>query len=272
MQDISAEELDDILKMLFSSYGYDFSNYSKGSFLRRVNRFAQVIGAGSALDLKNKLLFNKTIFNHFLHEITVNVTELFRDPIYYKDLVNKVFPILASYPSIKIWHAGCSSGEEVFSMCILLQEAGLLNRAKIYATDINPVNLEKAKKGVLKLSCMKEYTNNYHQSGGNSDFSNYYTARYEHAMISESIRSNVVFLQHNLVSDGVFNEFQLISCRNVMIYFNKHLQNKVLELFLESLAPLGFLTLGIKETIQFSTVQNRFDIIGKSTKIYRKIN
>lgn len=272
MENISIEELDDILIMLLARYGYDFSNYSKSSFLRRLNRFAQVIGANSALDLKSTLLNNKIIFNHFLQEITVNVTELFRDPIYYKDLMDNVFPILASYPSIRIWHAGCSTGEEVFSMCILLQEAGLLNRTKIYATDINPANLEKAKKGILNLSNMKEYTNSYHQSGGRSDFSNYYTARYEHAMISESIRSNIVFLQHNLVCDGAFNEFHLISCRNVMIYFNKQLQNKVLELFHESLSPLGILTLGLKETIRFSTVQDKFETIGNSTKIYRRID
>jgi chemotaxis protein methyltransferase CheR len=270
--DISNEAFEDILLMLIERYGYDFSHYSKASLLRRIQRFAHEISVSSAQELKEHLVKNESVFNHFLQELTVNVTELFRDPVFYKDLKEKVFPILASYPTIKIWHAGCSTGEEVFSMCILLHEAGLLSRTKIYATDINPSNLEKAKKGIMKLSHMKDYTNNYHQSGGDADFSNYYTARYEHAIISEAIRSKIVFLHHNLVSDATFNEFQLVSCRNVMIYFDKQLQNRVLELFHESLSPLGFLTLGLKETIQFSTVQDKFNTVSKQHKIYRRID
>ncbi len=270
--DISNDSFDDILSMLKDRYGYDFKNYSKGSFLRRTHRFAREIGATSSFDLKHQLLNNELVFKHFLQEVTVNVTELFRDPVYYKDLKGKVFPILASYPTIKIWHAGCSTGEEIFSMCILLHEAGLLSRTKIYATDINPSNLEKAKKGIMKMNLMKDYTNNYHQSGGATDFSSYYTAMYDHAIISESLRSNIVFLHHNLVTDAAFNEFQLISCRNVMIYFNKDLQNIVLQLFYDSLSSLGFLALGLKETIQFSTVHEKFSIVSKNNKIYRRID
>ena len=266
---ISSEELEEILEVLVHRYGYDFTGYSRSSLLRRVNRFTNKIAGGSSYDLKYNLLNNESVFHYFLQEVTVNVTELFRDPIYYKTLREKVFPILATYPVIKIWHAGCSTGEEVYSMCILLHEAGLLNRTKIYATDINTVNLEKAKKGMMPLRNMKEYTNNYHQSGGKHDFTDYYTARYDHALIKEELRSPIIFSQHNLVSDNVFNEFQLISCRNVMIYFNKQLQNRVLGIFHESLASLGFLTLGLKETLQFSNLKDKFECIHPTAKIYR---
>ena len=266
---ISSEELEEILEVLVHRYGYDFTGYSRSSLLRRVNRFTNKIAGGSSYDLKYSLLNNESVFHYFLQEVTVNVTELFRDPIYYKTLREKVFPILATYPVIKIWHAGCSTGEEVYSMCILLHEAGLLNRTKIYATDINTVNLEKAKKGMMPLRNMKEYTNNYHQSGGKHDFTDYYTARYDHALIKEELRSPIIFSQHNLVSDNVFNEFQLISCRNVMIYFNKQVQNRVLGIFHESLASLGFLTLGLKETLQFSNLKDKFECIHPIAKIYR---
>lgn len=266
---ICSEELEEILEVLLHRYGYDFTSYSRSSLLRRVNRFTNKIAGGSGYDLKYSLLNNESVFHYFLQEVTVNVTELFRDPIYYKTLREKVFPILATYPVIKIWHAGCSTGEEVYSMCILLHEAGLLNRTRIYATDINTLNLEKAKKGMMPLRKMKEYTNNYLQSGGKNDFTDYYTARYDHALIKEELRSPIIFSQHNLVSDHVFNEFQLISCRNVIIYFNKQLQNRVLGIFHESLASLGFLTLGLKETLQFSNLKDKFTCIHPTAKIYR---
>jgi len=267
---IHTEDLEGILEVLIQRYGYDFTGYAKGSLLRRVNRFAKEVDCNSAYDLKYTLLNNEAVFQHFLQEVTVNVTELFRDPQYYKILREKVLPILASYPIIKIWHAGCSTGEEVFSMCILLEEAGLLNRTKIYATDINLTNLEKAKNGILPLRNMREYTTNYQQSGGKRDFADYYTAMYDNAIIHEELRSAVIFSQHNLVSDHVFNEFQLITCRNVMIYFNKQLQDRVLRLFHDSLSPLGFLSLGLKESLHFSSVKDSFDAIDAPTKIFRR--
>ncbi|MCW3088895.1 MAG: chemotaxis protein methyltransferase CheR [Sediminibacterium sp.] len=267
---ISAADLEEILEVLLLRYGYDFTMYAKASLLRRVNRFAKESRSVTAYDLKFELLNNEAVFHHFLQEVTVNVTELFRDPIYYKALREIVLPVLASYPIINIWHAGCSSGEEVFSMCILLHEAGLLKRARIYATDINPANLEKAKNGILSLHYMKEYTANYQQSGGEHDFADYYSARYDHAIVNEALRSQVIFSQHNLVSDKVFNEFQLISCRNVMIYFNKQLQDHVLQLFYESLSPLGFLTLGLKESIQFGPAKDKFDTLNPTAKIFRR--
>lgn len=267
---IHIKELDEILQMLMHRYGYDFSNYTKASLLRRVNRFAKETDSATAYDLKYKLLNSEPIFQLFLQEVTVNVTELFRDPAYYKALREKVLPVLASYPIIKIWHAGCSTGEEVFSMCIMLHEAGLLKRARIYATDINPANLEKARSGIIPLAHMKEYTTNYLKSGGKNDFADYYSARYDHAIINEELRSEVIFSQHNLVSDNVFNEFQFITCRNVMIYFDKQLQDRVLQLFYDSLSSLGFLTLGLKETLLFSVVKDKFNNIHKTTKIYRR--
>ncbi len=267
---VTTKDLSEILDVILHRYGYDFRGYAKGSLLRRTNRFAVEIQAASAYELKYTLVNNEMVFRHFLQEVTVNVTELFRDPMYYKVMREKVLPVLASYPIIKIWHAGCSSGEEVFSTCILLHEAGLLKRARIYATDINPSNLDKAKSGILPLRHMKEYTSNYQQSGGKQDFADYYTARYDHAIIHEELRSGIVFSQHNLVSDNVFNEFQLVCCRNVMIYFNKQLQDRVLQLFYESLSSLGFLALGLKETLQFSGIYDKFEATHPTAKIYRR--
>ena len=266
---IHTNELEEILQLLLHRYGYDFTGYARGSLLRRVNRFANEVKSLSGYDLKYMLVNDESVFHRFVEEVTVNVTELFRDPLYYKIMREKVLPVLASYPTIKIWHAGCSTGEEVFSMCILLHEAGLLKRARIYATDINPANLEKAKSGIMPLRNMKEYTANYLQSGGKRDFADYYTARYDNALINEELRAGIIFSQHNLVSDNVFNEFQLISCRNVMIYFNKELQERVLKVFYESLSSLGFLTLGLKETLRFSTIQEKFTTIHANVKIFR---
>ncbi|MBV9986388.1 MAG: protein-glutamate O-methyltransferase CheR, partial [Chitinophagaceae bacterium] len=175
-------ELDEILQVILHRYGYDFTDYARASLLRRINRFAEEIGSASAYDLRYTLVNDEPVFRRFLEQVTVNVTELFRDPAYYKAMREKVLPVLASYPIIKIWHAGCSSGEEVFSTCILLHEAGLLSRSRIYATDINPANLEKAKSGILSLRLMKDYTSNYLHSGGKQDFADYYTAMYDHAI------------------------------------------------------------------------------------------
>jgi chemotaxis protein methyltransferase CheR len=246
--DISDEEIEEILHLVHNRYGYDFINYSRASMQRRIARFIDSSDYKNVQDLKKHLENDKTVFDFFLQKITVNVTEMFRDPEFYKVIRKEIIPVIASYPSIKIWHAGCSSGEEVFSMAILLHEAGLLNRSKIYATDINPYNIEKAKIGILPLDVMKEYVANYIQAGGERDFASYYTAGYNHAIIRKDLRSNIVFSQHNLVTDQVFNEFQLIFCRNVMIYFNRALQNKIIHLFYNSLSTFGYLALGIKES------------------------
>lgn len=271
-QPLNDEALQEIISLILTQHGYDFSNYAKASFTRRVERVMELAELKSVYDLKFQLTNNKQFFPFFLQNITVNVTEMFRDPLFYKDLSEKVIPVLATYPYIKIWHAGCSTGEEVYSLSILLKEAGLLDRCKIYATDLNPLNLEKAKTGILSTKQMRDYTQNYLQAGGKSEFSSYYTARYDSVIIAKELRKNVVFSQHNLVTDGVFNEFQLICCRNVMIYFNRHLQNRTYDLLYNSLSHLGFLTIGAKESLLFSPIKQKFDAVSTVSKIYRRID
>lgn len=268
--ELSSQAFEQLLHLLLHVYGYDFSGYSKASLLRRIYKFMDTHNVSDGQQLIQLLAGDTSVFHSFLETITVNVTEMFRDPGFYKSIREKVLPVLATYPQINIWHAGCSTGEEVFSLCILLHEAGLLHRTRIYATDINATYLEKARTGVLPMVHMREYTLNYHQSGCTGDFSDYYTALYDHVLIHKEIRDRVVFLQHNLVTDRSFNEFQLILCRNVMIYFNKQLQNKVLKLFHESLSSLGFIGLGMKESLLFSEYRSKYTVVDGSVKIFRK--
>lgn len=266
---ISEEEMMQLLSLIRDTYGYDFTSYSRASLLRRFNRCMSEAGINSAFELKYYLVNNKSNFDGFLQQLTVNVTEMFRDPLFFKSL-RGILKRLDSYPILKLWHAGCSTGEEVFSMAILLHEEGLLERTKIYATDLNPLNLEKAKSGMIPLSYIKDYTANYRLSGGINDFSDYYTARYNKAIINTELRKNIVFGQHNLVTDAGFNEFQLVCCRNVLIYFEKELQGKVIKLFHESLSPRGYLALGIKESLLFSGMKNEFEIVDNTHKIFRR--
>lgn len=267
---ISHAEIKVILDLLYRHYGYDFSNYATASLGRRMEKLMYDRKAATGAELIDMMRANPEIFNDLLEVLTVNVTEMFRDPSFFRTMREKVIPVLASYPAIKIWHAGCATGEEVYSTCILLREAGLLHRSRIYATDVNPANVEKAATGVLPLKYMKGNTSNYLQSGGIHDFSDYYTAMYDKAIIRKDIRERVVFQQHNLVTDGSFNEFQLIFCRNVMIYFDKTLQDNAVKLFYDSLMPLGFLALGMKESLLFSALEDRFEAFEAGVKIFRK--
>ncbi len=267
-QEITSEQLKEVLQLVKVLYGYDFSQYSEASIKRRLDRFKQMAKV-SLSDLKYHLANDKSFFFWLLESVTVNVTEMFRDPTFYKALVHEVIPLLDTYPLIKIWHAGCSTGEEAYSMAILLQEAGLLDRTRIYATDINMANIEKAASGIIPLDKMKEYTTNYQKAGGRGDFSDYYSARYNNAIISKELKKNILFSQHNLVVDEVFNEFQLICCRNVMIYFNRELQSRVIDLFYRSMSPLGFLALGTKESLLFSDKSAKFEVINNINKIFR---
>ncbi len=269
-QELSHSDLTDITTLIRLRYGYDFTNYARASFRRRVIRCMGLAGVATSQDLLFKLANDPAFFTWFMQSITVNVTEMFRDPPFYAALREKILPKLASYPVIKIWHAGCSTGEEVYSMAILLQEAGLLERCRIYATDLNPANLEKARQGILPLAPMRDYTMNYRQAGGTHEFSAYYTARYDHVIIHKHIRDSVLFAQHNLVTDQVFNEFQLVCCRNVLIYFNKELQSHVIRLFHNSLAPLGYLAIGLKESLLFTDLQAQFEVVSPSANIYRR--
>jgi chemotaxis protein methyltransferase CheR len=267
-EEISHEDLSAIVQLIRAEYGYDFSGYSEASLKRRFVKFCRQANV-SLFELKYNIVNDRTFFLWMLQSLTVNVTEMFRDPSFYKALREEILPALSTYPIIKIWHAGCSTGEEAYSMAIMLHEAGLLQRSKIYATDMNMANLEKANEGIIPLTAMKDYTANYQQAGGTADFADYYTARYDHAIINKELRRNILFTQHNLVTDYVFNEFQLICCRNVMIYFNSNLQNRVLNLFYQSLVPLGYLGLGIKESMLFADCKSKFETVNSKNKIYR---
>lgn len=266
---IKDEEIDILLNDLFELYGYDFTDYAKASLKRRINRLLTIDKFPSFAELRFRIKSDEGYLKRFVEEITVNVTEMFRDPSFYKTLRTEVLTVLATYPLIRIWHAGCSTGEEVYSMAILLKEANLLHKSLLYATDLNPDVLEKARKGIFPLAHMKQYSENYILSGGTQDFSSYYTAKYDRAIFHTELSQKMIFATHNLVSDRSFNEFQLILCRNVMIYFEKDLQDKVLTLFDQSLEPLGFLALGSKETLRFSSVAKKYTQLGKE-KIWRK--
>ncbi|MFY0255036.1 CheR family methyltransferase [Chitinophaga sp. 30R24] len=270
MENISNSDFTALVNIIQQRYGYDFSDYAPASLKRRFLRFTGYAQIKDLFEWKLRLLNDPAFFQEMVQYITVNVTEMFRDPLFYKAMREKVLPRLAAYPIIKIWHAGCATGEEVFSMAILLEEAGLLNRSRIYATDINAVNLEKAENGIIGLKHMKDYTQNYLHAGGCNDFSNYYTARYDHAMIHPSLRRNIIFFQHNLVTGQVFNEFQLICCRNVFIYFNSTLQQRVTSLFYESLTSLGYLALGIKESLLLNEQLLKFEPVDVGNKIFRR--
>lgn len=266
---VKDEEVAILLNDLLDIYGYDFTDYSKASLKRRINRLYTLDKFPSFAEFRFRIRKDEDYLKRFVEEITVNVTEMFRDPSFYKILRNEVLPVLATYPLIRVWHAGCSTGEEVYSMAILLQEANLLHKALLYATDLNPDVLEKAKAGIFPLGQMKQYSENFLEAGGQKDFSSYYTTRYDMAKFDENLSRRMIFATHNLVSDRSFNEFQLIMCRNVMIYFEKELQDRVLQLFHQSLEPLGFLALGSKESIRFSPLAASYKQIGKE-RIWRK--
>jgi chemotaxis protein methyltransferase CheR len=246
-----AGEIKQFLESIRFVYGYDFTEYSEASVKRRIQSFMDANKISSVKDLGRLILKDEPVFEKFVQDITVNVTEMFRDPMFYKSLRRHVVGRLATYPFIKIWIAGCSTGEEVYSLAILLREEGLLERAVIYATDINQAALQKAKEGISPIDSMKSYTENYMKAGGKNSFSDYYKAKYNSVLWDKSLRQNIVFSVHNLAMDKSFNEFQLILCRNVLIYFNQSLQNKVVELFYESLCVFGFLALGNKESLLF---------------------
>jgi chemotaxis protein methyltransferase CheR len=268
---ISDEEIENFLNDVFEKYGYDFTSYSKASMKRRVVRLLNLDKFSSFSSFSDKVILDERYITRFVQELTVNVTEMFRDPGFYRILREKVLPVLATHPFIRIWHAGCSSGEEVYSMAILLKEFNLMHKSLLYATDINPTILEKVTKGIYPISAMKQYSENYIQSGGTEDFSSYYTAKYDLAKFDDSLKSKIIVSTHNLVSDRSFNEFQLIICRNVLIYFDKNLQDQVLQLFDSSLDKLGFLALGSKESIKFSGLSNKYEQDDNNQKIWRKI-
>jgi chemotaxis protein methyltransferase CheR len=265
--DTQLAELIDLTKKI---HGFDFSSYSKASLKRRVNRIMNNERM-QFYDLKHVMVNDQGYFQWFLDEVTVNVTEMFRDPDFYKALNSQVIPYLSTFQHIKLWSAGCSSGEEVYSLAILLNEAGLRKKSFIYGTDVNTEMLKEARKGIYSLKKIKSYAENYQFSGLKGSLSDHFTIMYDAATIHSELKHNTLFSIHNLISDGVFNEFQLISCRNVFIYFETPLQEKILELFYNSLAPFGFLCMGNKEAIRSDKFKKRFKVINARENIYQKI-
>jgi len=272
---MTPDELIDIeIKLLmegvYQAYGYDFRDYSEASLRRRLIQWLSGSGFATLSLAQSQLLRDHTLFESLLRGITVNVSEMFRDPSFFKAIREYVVPFLKTYPFVKIWHAGCSSGEEAYSMAILLLEEGLKGRFRIYATDINGEVIRKAQEGIYPLNELQHFTRNYQHAGGTGSFSDYYTARYDHAILSQSLRENIVFASHNLAVDADFGEMNLILCRNVMIYFKHTLKDRVLGLFDNCLVPGGFLCLGTKESLDRRPINDRYEAITPRMQIYRK--
>jgi chemotaxis protein methyltransferase CheR len=264
-------EIDLMLEGIFRQYGFDFRNYARSSLKRRIRNFARDENIGSISLLQDRLLHDPASLDRFLYSLSVNVSAMFRDPNFYVAFRNDVVPLLRTYPFIRIWAAGVSMGEEVHSLAILLQEEGIYERCRIYATDMNDAILKKAKEGIYPSELMQTYTNNYMRAGGKKSFSEYYTAAYESAILKSSLRHNIVFAQHNLATDASFNEFHVILCRNVMIYFNSQLQAHVYNLLHQSLVTFGVLGLGTKETMKFSPHESAYEEINTNARLYRRM-
>jgi chemotaxis protein methyltransferase CheR len=264
-------ELRLLLEGIHALYGYDFRDYAVSSVLRRVRRRVHEEGLSSISALQERVLRDGEAMRHLLRDLSINVTSMFRDAGFYLAIRQRVVPILKTYPYVRIWHAGCSTGEEVHSLAILLQEEGLHDRCRIYATDMSEEVLEIARRGIYPLRVMREYTTNYLAAGGSGTFSDYYTAKYGNAQLAESLRRNVVFAQHNLAMDGAFNEFNVVFCRNVMIYFNQDLQGRVHELLHDSLVRFGILALGSRETVRYSPRAAGYRELDSENRIYQRV-
>ncbi|MDO8501551.1 MAG: protein-glutamate O-methyltransferase CheR [Gemmatimonadaceae bacterium] len=263
-------EIELLLEGIYRSYGFDFRSYAYASIRRRLWKRIEAEGLHDVSELQARVLHEPQIMERLLLDLSINVTAMFRDPSFYRAFRERVIPILRTYPFIRLWHAGCATGEEVYSMAILLQEEGLYERCRIYATDINEVVLQTAKEGIFPLDRMQEYTENYIAAGGKRAFSDYYVAKYGGVLFSPSLTKNVVFSLHNLVTDRSFAEFNVILCRNVLIYFDKTLQAKVHGLFYDSLAMFGILVLGSKESLRFSPKVECYEQFNGPEKIFRK--
>lgn len=264
-------EIQLLLEGVFRYYGFDFRNYAPASLKRRIWNIIRSEQLTTVSGLQEKVLHDPACLERFLLGLSVNVTAMFRDPSFYLAFKSKVVSLLRTYPFIRIWHTGCSTGEEVYSMAILLQEEGLYHRCRIYATDMNEMVLRKAKAGIFPLRLMQEYTQNYLKAGGKQSFSEYYTAAYDNAIFRSSLKENIIFSQHNLVTDGSFNEFNVILCRNVLIYFNQALQERVHKLLYESLCMFGVLGLGQQESIEFTPHEKHYEELASGEKLYRRI-
>jgi len=263
-------EIELLLEAVYQHYHYDFRHYARASIKRRLLQARSRMGYESISAMQSDVLHDKTVLPRLLNYLTVQVSEMFRDPSFYRVLREKVIPHLRTYASLKVWVAGCSNGEELYSLSILFREEGLANKTMFYATDINPNALKAAQAGVYPLDQIRLFTENHQKSGGHSSLSDYYTADYGRAVFDKSLRSQVVFSDHSLVTDAVFGEMHLITCRNVLIYFDRELQDRAAGLFRDSLARRGFLGLGSKESLRFSAHADAFTEFDRDEKIYQR--
>jgi chemotaxis protein methyltransferase CheR len=271
-----ASELADIeiglmLEGLYRVYGFDFRDYSRASLRRRILELMRAEKLETVSAFQNRVLHDAACLDRLLLGLSVHATAMFRDPSFYLTFRRKVVPLLRTYPTVQIWVAGCSTGEEVYSLAILLEEERLYGKSRIYATDISQAVLRKARDGIFPLAAMRDYTSNYHQAGGANEFSDYYTAQYDSVIFSSALKNHVVFSEHNLATDGSFNEFQVILCRNVMIYFNKDLQARVHNLLYDSLSMFGVFGLGNKESLKFTPRAAFYEHLNERDKLYRKV-
>ncbi len=269
-EELETLEIELLLEAVHRRYGFDFREYAQASLKRRLWRRMHAEGVTTVTQLHDRLLHEPACMERLLLDLSINVTAMFRDPSFYRALREHIVPALRTYPFTRVWCAGCSTGEEVYSLAILLSEEGLYDRTRIYATDINEQVLDTARAGVFPLDKMQQYTQNYIKAGGKREFSEYYVAAYDGARFSRSLTENIVFAQHNLVSDRAFNEFNVILCRNVMIYFDKTLQDRVQRLFYESLSTFGTLALGRKESVAFTPHADSYEVVDAAERIYRK--
>jgi chemotaxis protein methyltransferase CheR len=258
-----------LLEGVWSCYGYDFRDYALTSIRRRVRFFMEEEGLSTVTSVQDRVLHDPLALRRFLRALSVNVTAMFRDPSFYRTLREVVVPVMRTYPAVRIWHAGCATGEEVYSVAILLREEGLYDRCRLYATDINDAVLRQAQRGELPLSSMRENTRHYIEAGGGHGFARWYKTRDNRAVLDPELRRNIVFAQHNLATDGSFNDFHLVVCRNVLIYFNRTLQDRVHRLLYDSLVRFGFLGLGLKETTRFTPHEAHYEEL--SERLYRKV-
>ena len=269
--EIEEIETELFLEAVFRCYGFDFRQYAPGSLKRRIRGYMRTLEVTSVSAFQDQVLHDPAVMEQFVQALSINVTDLFRDPHFFLRFRREVAPLLREYPAVRIWHAGCSTGEEVYSMAILLKEERLYDKCILYATDLNESVLSRAREGVFPIASMREYSQNYSEAGGTGSLSEYYSCAYDRAILASSLRERIVFAQHNLVTDSSFNDFHVILCRNVMIYFNRALQAHVHELFYDSLQPRGILGLGLKEAVRFSPHEADYEELDVEAKLYRKV-
>src|SRR5450755_1136451 len=263
-------EMELLLLAIYRHHGFDFRAYAPASLHRRIRRHMESVRLTTISRLTELILHDPSALQRLLHDLSVNVTSMFRDPSFFLEFRATVVPLLRTYPTVRIWHAGCSTGEEVYAMAILLEEEGLYERCRIYATDMDSTVLDHARQGIFPLSRMKEYTSNYFLGGGKRSLSDYFTAKYDGALFAPRLAKSVLFTQHNLAMDKGFSEFNVIVCCNVLIYFDRTLKDQALELFSESFATLGVLCLGRKESLRFTAFEHEFSTLSAREKIYRR--